>query len=62
MASEIERAAADILEAEAWFNGLPAAKKDALSQPNHDYQQARKGLELARLVIFRRLIEEDQHG
>lgn len=42
--------AAEILADEAWFNALPPAMKDDLSQPNHNFHQARLAVELARLV------------
>jgi hypothetical protein len=43
--------AADILEFEAWFNGLAPEMKDALSRPNHEMQQAERAVELARAVL-----------
>lgn len=47
---ELQELAAVILASDAWFSRLPSSSKDALSQPNHDAQQAERAVELARLV------------
>jgi hypothetical protein len=40
-----------ILADEKWFQDLPSACKDDLSQPNHDRHLAQLGLRLAALVV-----------
>jgi hypothetical protein len=48
--AETVRVAKILLEEEEWFQKLPAAMKDHLSQPNHDQHIAVLGRQLARLV------------
>lgn len=49
--------AAEILEAEAWFNNLDRSLKDDLSQPNHDWHQAQNAIDLARAVLAPRVTD-----
>jgi hypothetical protein len=46
------RVAREILSEDKWFEDLPNACKDNLSQPNHDHHIAKLGRQLAALVVL----------